>query len=597
MVVKDLLTCAKGVVENNLREADVMKKDESWRLSYEYKVTPEDVALGLISNVANVSGKDRANLHFETESEATVSTGEPLHQVTVETAVVNTPQVNPSFFVPGEVIQFETTITNQCNADLLDVQMNSTLPGMASGGTSQVKPGEAKTYIYSYTATFDDALAGKVVNESGANFRYADTMMMDSAAANRVTVPVGIHDGLLDITQVLTSSPANGSYYRENDTVRFSITATNNTNQEMFDVVVEDALTNASGSQTTTLSNAAKWGEASTMQLTYEYTLTAADVERGEITNNVTIMAKDRAGLHYESQANPVRVSCADPLSKDPVTGELPLYGDLNVKDDTTHVVGAVVATPTPVPDESFITGEVKTDEDDEYYVALSTETPKPDFIFSGVIVSTPEPAATPEPTAAPKPAAEPDEEPADSRTGSGTHKPAQQPLWLTITGTPVDGAVGRSEYSTSASLYQAQLSGDEETGMVLSAASDEALGNQIIYIADLEDSGVFSAIGSLFNFEADPSENTVLFGPKNAQATYQIAALMRMNVSDEPFNLTNMTDLTSRAVYKVYQTALSMAPVRLQNVEVAYGDDMLTLVVWDQAHHGQCLVVVAKKQ
>ena len=206
------------------------------------------------------------------------------------------------------------------------------------------------------------------------------------------------------------------------------------------------------------------------------------------------------------------------------------------------------------------------------------------------------EPAATPETTAAPASVTEPDEEPAES-TGSGTRKPAQQPLWLTITGTPVDNAVGRTEYSTSASLYQAQLSGDEETGMVLSAPSDEALGNQLIYIADLEDSGVFSAIGSLFNFEADPSQNTVLFGPKNAQATYQIAALMRMNVSDEPFNLTNMTDLSNRAVYKVYQTALSMAPVRLQNVEVAYGDDMLTLVVWDQAHHGQCLVVVAKKQ
>ena len=71
----------------------------------------------------------------------------------------------------------------------------------------------------------------------------------------------------------------------------------------------------------------------------------------------------------------------------------------------------------------------------------------------------------------------------------------------------------------------------------------------------------------------------------------------MRMNVSDEPINLTNMTDLTNPAIYKVYQTALSMASVRLQNVEVAYGDEMLTLVVWDQAHNGQCLVVIARKQ
>jgi len=679
----------------------------------------------------------------------------PVHEVSIESRVVSTPEVNPEFYVPGEDIRYDVVLNNQSETDLINVAVKSSLSSSSVVTVDRIGAGE--TFVcgpYSYQATFDDAV-GPLVNNVQVSFTYEDTQTADVLTAAPVEVWIGLHDGTLDITKTITNAPANGSFFTEGETIEYAVTISNGTNQEMHNVVVTDQLTGGSGSVETTLFETSVWEKDASQTLSYSYTVTAADVALGSVTNSALIHAENNIGLAWESVSEDVTVpvggvrevlfetrviSTPEVMPGFYVPGETIYYEAVVTNNSNAALLNAEVETSL-VPGVSLIssdrieagetlvcgpytyqatfddavgplvntsqltfayedtqTSDVRSSsaevwiglndgsleitksianapangsfftegETIEYVITCTNATNEAmfdvvvtDMITSGsgysetILSSSPawakgvcantgfshtvtaedvalgyvtnsalihavnniglhweteSEAVTALTGVAQTPAVPDSSEESKSDTVPETPDEKQKPvstssaeagvpLWLTISGTPVDGMVDRSPFATSASLYQAQLSGDEETGMVLSAVSDEALGNQIIYVADLEDSGVFSAIGSLFNFEADPSQNTVLFGPKNAQATYQIAALMRMNVSDEPFNLTNMTDLTNHAVYKVYQTALSMAPVRLQNVEVAYGDDMLTLVVWDQAHHGQCLVVVAKKQ
>lgn len=443
-----------GSINSKIHTLDVLKKGEVYEFTYTHTVTNGDAAFGSITNEVSATAGDQYGFRYNAKSDSIkVPTNTPIYSVKVATDLVNHPKFHPDFFIEDETLQFETVVTNQSDMALLDVQMNSTIPGSSSATIARLEPGESVTFPYSYKVTEADALAGSILNQSGINFRYEDTGMMDSKSANDVTVPTILSDEII--------------------------------------------------------------------------------LDGGKVTidtSTTTVVGK-------------------------------PGYSYVEVKPGGTFVTGTIVKIPD------------------------ATDPPV-------VPVVTAAPVAT---TAHVVPESSENSEPV--YTNRSERKPVQQPLWLTVEGTPVNGMVLRGEHTDSKALYQAQLAGEASCEMTLSAISDAKLGNQIIYIADLENSGVFSSIGTLFNFEADPAQTKVFFGPKNAQEPYQIAALMRMNASDEPFNLTNMTDLTNPAIYKVYQTALSMASVRLQNVEVAYGDEMLTLVVWDQAHNGQCLVVIARKQ
>lgn len=684
----------------------------------------------------------------------------PVHEVSIESRVVSTPEVNPEFYVPGEDIRYDVVLNNQSETDLINVVVKSSLSSSSVVTVDRIGAGE--TFVcgpYSYQATFDDAV-GPLVNNVQVSFTYEDTQTADVLTAAPVEVWIGLHDGMLDITKTITNAPTNGSFFTEGETIEYAVTISNGTNQEMRNVVVTDQLTGGSGSVETTLFETSVWEKDASQTLSYSYTVTAADVALGSVTNSALIHAENNIGLAWESVSEDVTVpvggvrevlfetrviSTPEVMPGFYVPGETIYYEAvvtnnsnaalLNAEVETSLLPGAILISSDrieagetlvcgiytyqatfddavgPLVNTSQLTftyedtqtsdvrsssaevwiglndgsleitksianapanGSFFTEgETIEYVITCTNATNEAMFdvvvtdmmtngsgysetilssspawakgvcantgfshtvtaedvalgsitnsalihavnniglhweteseavtALTGVAQTPAVPGSSEESKSdtVPETPANP-KQPAEKQKPAASSDEAGVPLWLNISGTPVDGMVDRSPFATSASLYQAQLSGDEETGMVLSAASDEALGNQIIYIADLEDSGVFSSIGTLFNFEADPVQTKVFFGPKNAQEPYQIAALMRMNVSDEPFNLTNMTDLTNRAVYKVYQTALSMAPVRLQNVEVAYGDDMLTLVVWDQVHHGQCLVVVAKKQ
>lgn len=506
----------------------------------------------------------------------------PNIRLEVVTTVVDSPEVNSGFFVPGEVIQLQTTVNNVGSVSVMDVTVETSLPGVSVDPHPWLSFYESVQFNYNYTVTPEDAAARRIVLQSQVLYNEYDGIP-GSQAAPDVIIPAGFHDGSVRITKTPVTSPANGQYYVEGERIAYLIQLDNNTNQTLYNVKVQDRLICGSGTFDSILCSGVKVEKNETKYLSFEHTVTSGDIRLGMVSNKASVLAFDSAGLPYTASSATVVVSTGDseyygvtyiePPQPDKDDGSEEIYVDQKL--DTS---GTIALADGSAADNAYLSAVVS--------IPSATPSPAP-FEYGGVFT----PVEGIEPVETPVPAQK------KQSSSLSNNKKQSIPLWLTVEGTPVDGRVLHGEYAASAALYQAQLSGEASCEMTLSADSDAEKGNQIIYIADLENSGIFSAVGSLFDFDADPAQTKVFFGPKNAQESYQIAALMRMNVSDEPFNLTNMTDLTNPAIYKVYQTALSMASVRLQNVEVAYDDDMLTLVVWDQAHNGQCLLIIARKQ
>ncbi|MBR3874915.1 MAG: peptidoglycan-binding protein [Clostridia bacterium] len=666
----------------------------------------------------------------------------PVHNVTIESRVVSTPSVNPAFYVPGEDIRYDVVLNNLSETDLLNVAVNSSLS--ASSVVTVDRIGAGESFIcgpYSYQATFDDAV-GPLVNNVQVSFHYEDTQTGETLTAAPVEVWIGLHDGTLDISKSITNVPANGSFFTIGETIDFSITVSNATDQEMRNVIVTDRLTSGSGSAETILFETPVWAKDASQTLSYSHTVTAADVALGSVTNSALIHAENNIGLVWESESDAVNAPVsavhdvtfetrvvstpgvmpgfyvpgeviyyeavienksdtaltnaaidssllpgANVLSGDRIeAGETLVCGPYSYQATFDDAVGPLVNTSqftftyedTQTSDARSSSAEVWIGLNDgsleitksianapangsfftegetiEYAITYTNATNEAmfdvvvtDMLTSGsgysetILSSLPSwtkgassttgfshtvtaadvalgsvtnsalihavnniglhweteseavtaltgiAADSAAPTASSSPAA------ADTTPAVGN-----LPLYLTVVGTPVDGLVGRTSYSTSAALYKAQLSGESETGMMLSADSAAENGAQIIYIADMNGEGLYAGINGLFDYSMDLTETPVLFGPIGDRDTYRITALMRTRVSDEALHLSNLSDLSDAALFSIYQTALTMSAARTEGALPAYGEDLLTLVVWDQAHAGQCLVIVANHE
>lgn len=85
--------------------------------------------------------------------------------------IANAP-ANGEYFVEGEVISFQVTVTNTGNAPLSAVTVNDTMNGLHELGT--LAPGESQSVSYDYTVTAEDVDRGYVTNEAAVNAESTD---------------------------------------------------------------------------------------------------------------------------------------------------------------------------------------------------------------------------------------------------------------------------------------------------------------------------------------------------------------------------------------------------------------------------------------
>lgn len=259
------------------------------------QVTQEDLDVGEIRRVAVVSGSTW--VHYEGENEAVpmiVSNEviiviplvlDPYSMLKIVKKEVSQPK-DPAGYAVGEKIRFFLDVYNLTDTVIRNVLVRDNMGGTMASDLQvlldYVSNDDAERVVYEYTVQPEDVLNGSLVNIGIASWIDQATQTPMEIWSNRVIVNVigGSNPGL-GIHKTVVSTPK-GAYYVEGEQINYVVTLTNNTDQPFYNVNVTDPLQlNNAG----ILDIISKIEPHTQKVLALSYTVTAADVKAGQVTN------------------------------------------------------------------------------------------------------------------------------------------------------------------------------------------------------------------------------------------------------------------------------------------------------------------------
>ena len=127
-----------------------------------YTVTLADMAAGAVVNTVTGSADNPTdtptNVTPDTETTVTVT---PAAGMSINKTILGT-AANSQFYVQGEEITYQVSVTNTGNVELTNIVLSDTLVPLDSIAT--LAPGATRDITYTYTVTADDVEAGFVTN-------------------------------------------------------------------------------------------------------------------------------------------------------------------------------------------------------------------------------------------------------------------------------------------------------------------------------------------------------------------------------------------------------------------------------------------------
>ena len=241
--------------------------------------------------------------------------------LTVTKTVENGPD-NGLYFTEGETIRFVITVENENKASIKNVIVTDSLVPGLPGDVGTLKGGEAKTFLADYEVTGPDAVMGAVHNDAVVSYTGAGGDLKTAKAG--VTALTGQRGDVLQVNKVAVSTPDNGLFYQEGETVDFVIYVTNPTDKTMTDLHVYEHLFKKTKPYDTLASLEAK----KTATFTYQTKVTPMQAKLTKLTNLVRVTYDDPD----EDQRVSVSGLCTVPTGR--------------AEEDGVLVVKKVISTP-----------------------------------------------------------------------------------------------------------------------------------------------------------------------------------------------------------------------------------------------------------
>ena len=217
-----------------------------------------------------LNSNTKADNYDITKNEGTLT----VTDINVPNDLVVTKDVGEKEFALGETVTFEITATNiydkPMTIELIEIEgvtlAQDRFENVVAGGTIKTTA--------TYTIVEKDILAGKFENTVKA--RIVD--LEKEASASAVVEPP---KASIVVEKETTSTPANGKAYVLGETIKYSITVTNDGNLTLTNVVVTDEMTGDEWTVETLAPNASE-------EFTTEYVVTEEDILAGSVKNDVT---------------------------------------------------------------------------------------------------------------------------------------------------------------------------------------------------------------------------------------------------------------------------------------------------------------------
>ena len=394
--VKDELTKSNFLITK-------LEPGDARTFTVSYKATETDIRSGKITNVAVAEAPhpqypDDPDKRVRDDDTETISTEEKDVHLTITKRTTSTPD-DPKGYHVGETISYELTVVNDGNITLTDVTVTDKLAGVQGDTAWQVgplTPGQSQKKAVSYKVTEDDILKGTVVN-------VATAVATDPEDPNNPIIPepgrtedkTEPKDAHMSIRKETVSKPANETVYVKGETIRYKLTAVNDGNVTLHDVVVSDVLTGDSGE------NAWKIGilkPGETAETFVSYQVKEADSFIGHVDNEATGRAKDpeekdvpvapgtttdpvetpKPSLHVEKTAKAPAGSDGKAVLGETITYTIKVTNNGNVALDN-------VVTTDDLTGESWTEGRMESGESKTY---TTTYKVTEEDIFRGYVVN-----------------------------------------------------------------------------------------------------------------------------------------------------------------------------------------------------------------
>ncbi|MBR3270335.1 MAG: DUF11 domain-containing protein, partial [Clostridia bacterium] len=278
----------------------------AWHGAY-HIVTPEDAESGYVTNTATAKFIDSVTGEpvEMTSNEVTLTVLGKSKTLLVSKALAK-PPANGEYYEEGEEIEYTIVITNNTDKTYTNIEVKD--GGGVIATIDKLEPGQSSDPIHysggKVTALDNTIMVIKNVATVTATDEDGNMEIITSTEVTAPTDPDGGTDYKPDpdkgndpmskidgvvagvyVSKTVTSTPANGPWYQEGETITYVITVKNTGEVEATNIVVRDSLEKADFGVIETIPSLAP-GESKS--ITYQHTVTADDVDHGIVINYAT---------------------------------------------------------------------------------------------------------------------------------------------------------------------------------------------------------------------------------------------------------------------------------------------------------------------
>ncbi len=288
-----------------------------------YGATAADVAAGQIDNTASADS-DQTDPIDDTHSL-------PLEMpalTLVKAAPVNADEDGSADVSAGDTLTYTITATNSGSSNLTNLVVSDSMISPNTTTCATVAPGATCVLIGTYGATAADVAAGQIDNTASADSDQTDPIV------DTHSLPLSVPDLTLVKGAPVNADEDSSTDVSVDDTLTYTITATNNGGSNLTNVVVGDPL--ITPNTTTCLSVV----PGATCVLVGTYKVTAADVVAGQIDNTASANS-DQTNSIDDSEVVPVPTPAHVLVKAVPVNTDEDNSGDISVGDTLSYTITA----------------------------------------------------------------------------------------------------------------------------------------------------------------------------------------------------------------------------------------------------------------
>ena len=323
------VTISDAMITPNNQVCATLAPGATCILTGTYSVTQADIDNGSILNEASA-------VSTEIVTPVIDSVTETLAQVPALTlnkpAPANGDQDASGNLSVGDVLTYTITATNSGNVTLTNVVVNDMMTDPSFQNCPTLNIGASCILTGIYTVTQSDVDGGEIVNTAMTSSSEVTTPV---EATNRATIT------RTESLAIVKPAPANADEDGSGDvslgdTLTYTVTATNDGNTTLTNIVVSDALIAPNSNTCATLLPGA------TCVLTGTYTVTQADVNAGNIANSASVTSAEINTPVETTNNQTVAQTTGMTITKPaPVNGDQDGSGDVSLGDILTYTVTA----------------------------------------------------------------------------------------------------------------------------------------------------------------------------------------------------------------------------------------------------------------